>query len=318
MHETVVLILTQMRMVWRFRWLALVIAIVLCAAGWTMVVLLPNQFKVTAKVFLDTNSMLRPLLRGLAIDNRAQTDSTLMMRRTLLVRPNLESIARKTDMDLKAKTPEQFDALLTGLGKSIGISGTARDNIFVIGYKSSDPQLATKVVEAILNLFVERSLGDSRKDASKSKQFIDKQIAEYESRLTAAENRLKDFKQKNVGLMPGQGGSYYSRLEAVKGQLANAKLQLEEATRRRDEYRRQLEGVETLFEPEIVSTAPGVSGPHPLDGRIANLQTRLDQLLLQYTEKHPDVISTRSMLEGFEKERADTPVPVPEIGRAHV
>lgn len=312
MHETVVLVLTQIRMVWRFRWLSLVIALVLCISGWIAVVLLPNQFEVTAKVFLDTSSMLRPLLRGLAIDDRAQQDSTNMMRRTLLVRPNLESVARKTDMDLKAKTPEAFEELLNGLAKNIQVSGTSQDNIFVIGYKNSDPELATKVVEAILNLFVERSLGESRKDAGKTKQFLDKQIAEYESRLTAAENRLKDFKQNNVGLMPGEGGNYFARLESVKGQLADANLQNEVATRRRDEYRRQLDGVETLFEPEIVTTQiqRGVAGPHPLDSRIAGLQERLDQLLLQYTEKHPDVGSTRSMLEGLEKERADTPVPV--------
>ncbi|MFT5174291.1 MAG: polysaccharide chain length determinant protein (PEP-CTERM system associated) [Gammaproteobacteria bacterium] len=312
MHETVGLVLTQLRMVWRFRWLALVVAIVLCVAGWSAVVLMPNQYKVEAKVFLDTSSMLRPLLRGLAIDNRSQENSTLMMRRTLLVRPNLESVARKTDMDLKAKTPEDFEALLNSLAKNIAVSGTRQDNIFVIGYKNSDPELATKVVEAILNLFVERSLGDSRKDAGKTKQFLERQIAEYESRLTAAENRLKDFKQNNVGLMPGEGGNYFARLEAVRGQLADAKLQLEESTRRRDEYRRQLEGVDSLFETDIETTVQGVAGPHPLDARIEGMQARLDQLLLQYTEKHPDVTSSRALLDSLLKERDESPVAIPE------
>jgi len=34
-------------------------------------------------------------------------------------------------------------------------------------------------------------------------------------------------------------------------------------------------------------------------------------LLLQYTEKHPDVISTREMIASLEKEREATPVPAP-------
>lgn len=312
MHETLALLLTHVRMVWRFRWVALVFASVICAVGWAGVVLLPNQYRVEAKVFLDTSSMLRPLLRGLAVDNRTQENASAMMRRTLLVRPNLETVARKTDMDLQAKTPEQFDALLTTLGKKIQIGGTTRDNIFVIAYQHSDPQLANRVVEAILNLFVERSLGESRKDAGKTRQFLDRQIAEYEARLTAAENRLKEFKQNNVGMMPSSGGNYFSRMQGMDQELAAARLQLEEVNRRRDEYQRQVDGVEALFEPVLTVTRQARAMPHPLDGRIESLEQRLDQLLLQYTEKHPDVVSTRDIIATLKTQRDESPVPQPE------
>lgn len=312
MHDTLALILTQIRMVWRFRWVALVFASIICAVGWAGVVLLPNQYRVEAKVFLDTSSLLRPLLRGLAVDTRSQQDASMMMRRTLLVRPNLETVARKTDMDLQAKTPEQFEALLTNLSSKIQVGGTGRDNIFVIGYEHSDPQLASRVVEAILNLFVEKSLSESRKDVGTTRQFLDRQVAEYEARLTAAENRLKEFKQNNVGMMPGAGGTYFARMESMTQGLAEARLQLEEATRRRDEYRRQIDGVEALFEPELTLTRPGRMLPHPLDGRIESLEQRLDQLLLQYTEKHPDVISSRDIIADLKTQREQTPVPQPE------
>lgn len=302
MHETVTLIMTHVRMVWRFRWWALVIASLVCVLGWAIVIALPDQYRVTTKVYLDTSSMLRPLLRGLAADSRAQEDAALLMRRTLLVRPNLETVARKTDMDLQAKTPEAFDALLTELADAISVAGTQRDNIFVIGYGHHDPQLATRVVEAILNLFVEKSLGESRKDTGRTKQFLDKQIAEYEARLTAAENRLKEFKQRNVGMMPQEGGSYFSRLQAVEAALADAQLQLDEASRRRDEYRRQLDSVQPLFEAEIRGTTAATVN-HPLDGRIAQLESNLDNLLLRFTEKHPDVVSTRELIETLSAQR---------------
>jgi polysaccharide chain length determinant protein (PEP-CTERM system associated) len=312
MHDTLALVLTHVRMVWRFRWVALVVASIICAVGWAGVVLLPDQYRVEAKVFLDTSSLLRPLLRGLAVDNRSQEQASAMMRRTLLVRPNLETVVRKTDMDLEANTPGQFEALLTGLASKIQVGGTARDNIFVIAYENSDPQLANRVVEAILNLFVERSLGESRKDAGKTRQFLDRQIAEYEARLTAAENRLKEFKQNNVGMMPGEGGSYFARMEGMNQGLAGARLQLEEVMRRRDEYQRQLDGVETLFEPELTTTRQARAMPHPLDGRIQSLEQQLDQLLMQYTEKHPDVASTRDIIANLKTQRDETPVPQPE------
>ena len=302
MQETLALIWTHLRMIWRFRWLSLVVALFICAIGWAAVIAMPDQYMVSTKVFLDTRSMLRPLLRGLALDTRLQESTALMMRRTLLVRPNLETVARKTDLDLTAKTPEAFEVLLEELRENISVAGTERDNIYVIGYEHSDPEVAHRVVEAILNLFVERSLGESRRDAGKTKQFIDKQIAEYEARLSAAEARLSDFKQQNAGMLPGENTDYYARLVNVQGQLSTARLALEEATRRRDEYRNQLEGVDPLFETEI-RTATTVALSHPLDGRIQALEGNLDSLLLQYTERHPDVVATRSILADLRKKR---------------
>jgi polysaccharide chain length determinant protein (PEP-CTERM system associated) len=309
--EALTLLWTHVRIVWRFRWLALVIAAALCAVGWMGVVALPDRYEVTTKVFLDTRSILRPLLKGLAIDNRVQENTALMMRRTLLVRPNLAAVARKTDMDLQAKTPEALELLLDELAEKINLTGTERDNIYVISYEHSDPELARSVVEALLNLFVERSLGDTRRDAGKSKQFIDKQIAEYEARLLAAESRLSEFKQQNVGMLPGETQSYYSRLESVRGELQGAKLALEEASRRRDEYRRQLEGVESLFEPEVAAPVAAMARTHPLDARIQSLEANLDQLLLQYTERHPDVVATRGILTDLRKRREEELAAMP-------
>ncbi len=300
MQESIVQLQTYIRMVWRFRWGALVVAVIVCVMGWATVVLLPNRYEVTAKVFLDTRSLLRPLLKGLAVDSASQYDSVLVMRRTLLVRPNLEQVARKTDMDLQAETPQDLEKLLNGLAESIDVSGTSRDNIFVIAYENQDPKLATRVVDALLNLFVERQLGESRKDTSKSREFLDSQIKEYEARLIAAENRLKEFKRQNVGLMPSAGRTYYARLEDMAGQRQEAELELREAQNRAKALGQQLGGVTKMLDEGQDQTAPVT---HPLDARINELESQLDQLLLQFTDKHPDVVAARSILEKLEKQR---------------
>ena len=55
------------------------------------------------------------MLLPVAVDAATDLDTALLMRRTLLVRPNLEAVARKTDLDLTAETPQEFEALLDGL-----------------------------------------------------------------------------------------------------------------------------------------------------------------------------------------------------------
>ena len=56
--------------------------------------------------------MLRPLLQGLAVNNRVLEDSAVLMRQTLLTRPNLEEgpefayelpLDRPTDLSARAE-----------------------------------------------------------------------------------------------------------------------------------------------------------------------------------------------------------------------
>jgi len=303
MQETILLIQTYVRMVWRYRWVALVMAMLISVAGWTAVMLLPDKYRAETKVYLDTTSMLRPLLKGLAFDADSQRRTVQLVTRTLLSRPNLEAVVRKTDMDLLAKTPEEFERLLSRLERQVQVTQTRRDNIFIIAYEHRDPELATKVVDALLNIMVEKSLGESRRDTSQTKQFLDEQIKDYEAKLEAAEQRLKEFKQRNLGLMPGSGDDYFNRLQAQRAQVKEVKLQLEEAVRRRDELALQLENVDELFiAPEYTMFEQAAMHPH--DARIQQLESSLDEMLMQYTEQHPDVIATRRLLERLEEERA--------------
>jgi polysaccharide chain length determinant protein (PEP-CTERM system associated) len=289
-------IAVYVRSVWRFRWLALLSATVTCIGLWVFVMLMPNKYDVSTKVYFDTQSILRPLLRGLAIDS-SQQQTIELMTRTLLVRPNLEAVARKTDMDLNAQTPKQFEELIDGLVQRIGIRNTRRNNIFVIRYSDSDPKLAYRVVEALLNILVERSLGESRKDSNSTRQFIEEQIKDYESRLVAAETRLKEFKRQNLGLMPTDGGGYYARLEAVRRQVSEAALALEEAERRLASTSEQLKGVPAYFKQ-----AAALGGVDPVVRRIQQAETELDQLLRKFTNKHPDVVAQRAHLDGLNGE----------------
>ncbi|MGI9332193.1 MAG: XrtA system polysaccharide chain length determinant [Gammaproteobacteria bacterium] len=295
MNETITLVFNSIRMVWRFRWLALACALVLAFSGWFFVLLLPDQYQVSTKVFLDTRSVLRPVLDGIAINTDLRAlETAALMKRTLLSRPNLELVVRKTDLGLRAKTPKQLEALIASLGKRIKLSGTTRDNIFEIVYGDSDPKMAHRVVEAFLNIFVERSLDEGREDTTSTRAFLDRQIADYEKRLSDAEARVKEFKQNNVGLMPQDGHNYYVRLTDAKAKLANARLEYRAARQKSDELRNQIEGVGSLFEVTIEPRREDME--HPLNARIKELESQLDQLLLRFTDEHPDVRATRNII----------------------
>lgn len=291
-------VLDDIKRAWEHRWLALVLAVTVSSLGWYIVRAIPDTYEAKARVYLDTQSILGPLLKGLAIDNDLrQIKVAETTRKTLLRRPNLEKVARETDKDLEAKTPQDFERVLQKLADSIEVKGGRRDNIFVITCQDKDPRVAKKVVETLLSIFVESTLTSMRRDTGRTEKFLDEQIADYRARLESAETRLKEFKRKNVGRMPTEVGGYFSRLQTAMSELEQAKLGLNEAKKKRDVLRHQLH-----------EAAPGLSHAvkaSPVSGdvaliyeRIARLEQTLDQLKLQYTDNHPDVQAVkRSLLE---------------------
>ncbi len=83
---------------WRHRWLAVGTAWLVCTAGWIGVAIVPTKYESSARVYLNADPLLTPLLQGLAADTDPgrQLD---FMQRTLLSRPNLEQLIRLTDLD---------------------------------------------------------------------------------------------------------------------------------------------------------------------------------------------------------------------------
>jgi polysaccharide chain length determinant protein (PEP-CTERM system associated) len=300
MYEQVQVARTFLRMAWLYRWVGLATAIIACTLGWGAVQLMPDQYQVSAKIYLDSTSMLRPLLRGIAFESGGLANTTMLLSRTLLTRPNLEEVARRTDLDLGTKTPEEFDKLISDLASDISIVGTTRDNIYELKYSNEKPKVAKAVIDELLNTFMESTLGDTRRETAVTQKFIEEQIAAYEKRLVEAEERLKEFKRRNVGVMPGSEGGFFARLEAAHTQLKQAQLDLEEGMHRRDQLKEQASSQSAAVEDPFAMEDEGFEeeidpAVAQYESRIADLNNRVDDLLVAYTEKHPDVISMRKM-----------------------
>lgn len=298
MDQVLQQILGYAKAAWRRRWWGVVVAWLVCIVGWTWVMVLPDRYQASARVYVDTQTLLKPLLAGLAAEPNVQ-QQIQMMTRQLVSRPTLEKVARMTDLDVKAKTPEQTEVMLNGLASKISIADAGRENLYTISYQDANGDLAKKVVQSLLTIFVETSLGKTRQDISSSQRFIEEQLQQYQQKLTDAENALKEFKREHIGMMPGQGGDYYSKLAETSAQLRQAQLDQQEAVNRRNQLKRQL----VDEEPELSAAAAAVSTHSEIDGRIQALEKQMDQLRLKYTDLHPDIQSTKRLIEKLEAQK---------------
>jgi len=293
-------LLSFIKGIWKYRWYAMSTAWFVLLIGGIVVYRLPNDFQASARVYVDTQSILKPLLSGMtSVPNIEQQVS--IMSRTLLSRPNLERVMRMADLDLKVKTVDDKEKLIDELAAQIKITETGRDDIYTITYNNANPKLGKDVVQSLLTIFVEGSVGDKKQDSDKAVRFIDDQIKSYEEKLGAAENALKEFKQKNAGLLPREGSDAGTKLQESGDALNQAQLELIEAEQARNAIKRQISGEG----PTKSENDPAIALNPELDARIQTVGKQLDDLRMQFTEQHPDVIATKRLLSELQKRKVE-------------
>ncbi len=313
MYELIGDLLYHLRALWRWRWLAAGVAWAVSVAAWLIVLFMPNVYESNARVYVDTRTALQPVLKGIAVEQDVNSQLNLV-RQALLSRPQLEKVARKTDLDVAVSDQADMDRLINHLRDKIRIDlqerdpsvTTRSDSLYTISYRNSNREKSLAVVRALVASFVDDTLGGNQSGTETAQRFLREQIREYETRLSEAEARLADFKKRNVGMIPGEKGDYFSRLNAEMEGLQRAETDLALAVNRRAELRRQLTSA-----PRYVAGTSGGGGTGPvgaistdLSVRVLESEAKLEELLLRFTDKHPEVIALRDTIRELKAREA--------------
>ena len=93
MEELIQQVLSALKGIWKYRWHAVLVAWLVAIAGFIKVISLPDNYQTSARVFVDTQTILKPLMAGMTtVPNTEQ--QVAIMSRTLLSRPNVERVMR--------------------------------------------------------------------------------------------------------------------------------------------------------------------------------------------------------------------------------
>lgn len=298
-----------LRELWRSRWLAVGVAWGLSVVLGLGVLLVKDKYQASARIYIDTQSVLKPLMVGLAFQPDIE-QQLRMLARTLISRPNAELLRASPEIgwDNTADTPAKHAQEVESLMKAIKMAPGGSGNIYEISYRDTDPRRAERLVSQLVKMFVSSGADNKRRDSQDARNFIDEEIREYEGKLVLAENRLKEFKLKNFGVSGVSAQDYFTRMSALTEEVNKLRLEYSAAEQSRDALKREL----ASEAPQLPAQAlPGPSGaplaPAPLvsefEPRLEAARKQLDEMLRRYTDEHPDVVSTRRIIAQLEAQK---------------
>ena len=293
---------------WRRRWIALGTAWALMLLGSTVVVLLPDQYEAAARVYVDTDSLMGPLLKGIAVQDDL-TQQLAVMQSTLLARPNLLKVARSVDPNLDAQNEVQLESIFDRIKGRTTVDVTG-SKLFRIAHVDTDPRRAKDVVQAFLGIFVDNNLGQDREDMDSAQAFLAKQLSMYEAQLRATEKSMADFRAQHpeLSLSASSGSSFSTQLDKARSDVAEAEAYLAKANDQRDRLAAQMKSAPQLVQSNSLEVAAGDSNV----AKLAELRDELNKKLAIYSEQHPDVVALKKQLANLETQNADSAVTMGE------
>jgi len=290
---------------WQFRWYGLGIAWAVCLVGWIVVALIPNQYQAAAEVYIDTDTLMRPLLKDLVVSTNTQQEIDIMLR-TLMTAPSIERVVRATNPAADKMSTSQMQDAVADLTGKVSLKALGTRNLYMIGVSDPDPNYSQSVAQTLLSVLVDSNIGDQRRESDDARSFLDTQIAAYERKIAAADKRKSDFRAQHLDVFMGDND-----LDSIRSQINQAQGQIDELTARRNSLAAQLGATKPTL--DINGPAPiSVGGAGTVDNKRQQLgmaRAKLDELRAHYTDDYPDVVAQKQLVARLKAQLADRSNP---------
>jgi protein tyrosine kinase modulator len=301
--------------VWsRRKWVALLVFGAVFAAAVSITVSLPDLYRATATVLVETQHVSEDLVRSSVsaeLETRIQT-----IREDVMSRARLGDLINRLGLypELRAKGVA-FDAIIERMRRDVDLDlnstaptgGRAPTIAFAIKYIGRDPRTVAQVANMLASLYVVENTKIREGQAARTAEFLKTQLAEVKKELDSQERRATEFNLSHIGELPQQVAANLASLERLNTQLRlNGENQVR-AMDRRERFERQLADIPPAAAPAPIAAEPARA---PASEELAKLKQELEQLRRKYTDRYPEVIRVRADIADLERLLSERPVVV--------
>ncbi|MFT3761962.1 MAG: hypothetical protein QM761_04960 [Pseudoxanthomonas sp.] len=254
--------------------------------------LLPKKYYASTTILVEDRNIIAPLMEGRAVPTGV-ADRASIAKQVAFSRKVMDQILAVGGWMDDHPTPVEQDKLIERIVNRTQITNP-RENLIQVEYTDSDPKRAYLVTKRFGDLIIQESLSTKERESKDAYEFIDSQVEQYHAKLTQAEAELEKFRTSSPDARPGIDADVNARIGELRRVVETGRMELIDLQSQEAALHSQLSGESEIT---LVQTRAG-----QLRARMAELQSQRDQLLLTYTERHPDVVRVQHQINDLQEE----------------
>lgn len=163
-----------------------------------------------------------------------------------------------------------------------------------IRYTSTNPELAAKIVNAVSDTYVLHNLEQKTESTNNTKTFLDQRVAQLQAQIKQGEEQSINYVKNNPSLAVSEAqNTVVEKLVGLNKQLLEAdnQLKLAEAAYKASQAPGAADAQTELTNREIAGN----------EVKLTELRQRKTELLVRYTEEHPEIVKLNEQIAFLEK-----------------
>ena len=278
-------------MIRRRSWYFLIPFFIVWALVWGASWMLPSIYRSGTLILVEQPTVPQQIVPSNisgTFQDRLQSISQQILSRTRLLH-----IIESVNLYPEYRGRKSSDELVDIMRKNVEIElvknpGSTELNAFNVYYSARSPLVAQQVTNELTNLFISENLDARQQQSQTTTKFLRSQLEEARRDLSEQEERVRQFKEKYLGELPGQTQSNLQILSGLQAQLQAEQDNLSRA-RQQNTYLETLLSQYRTIQRSTKSGGGAPGGLPAIDQQLNRLKSQLADLSSHYTERHPDV-----------------------------
>lgn len=252
----------------------------------------PKKYEATTTILVQENNIIKPLTEGLAAPTEV-ADRAGIAQEVIFSRKIMDKILKDGGWMKDHPSPLDQVNLIKQIQDNTTIT-TPRPDLLQISYADTDPQRSYNVTREMARLFIDASLTSKQKESTSAYEFMNGQVKEYAAKLNAIGQKMKNYLDTHADAAPGNQVDTNTRIAQLRQEMETARIDIAELGSKSATLGGQLSGQSEIA---VAQTREGIYG-----SQIAQLQAKLAQLKLTYTDSYPDVVRTRHEIDDLRQQ----------------
>ncbi len=289
----------------RQRWFIIIPLCLSLTAGLYLTFTLPRTYSASTTILVQSQKVPGNYVQSIVSMDLSERISTISQQ--IMSQTNLEKIIDQFGLyEDKDSQNMYLEDKIKNLRKRIDVKlnqSRGGADAFTIAFTGDEPDLVMRIANTLSSFFMDENLKMREAQAVGTSEFLDAELEKTRKSLEDREKALSDYRSKFMGGLPDELESNLRTLDRLQQQLTDKQSMLKEARLTISNLEVQMNqsrkmAAQNLEEQSRSSDVIDPTIPETADEKkLKEAEKQLDDLLLKYTESHPDVLKMKAYVK---------------------